>query len=759
MEVARMPAMLWLAGVLLALYLPPGLAQAGSFAVAAAALAMLFMRGCRMFIFGAIAFFLTAHVARTDLDARWHCDERALVIARINSVPARTRSGWQFDAELRFEREPRRPLQARLSWRTDAASRPRAGETWRLAVQFRAPRQPIDVEGTDPARGLLRDHIDAEATVLKSPLNERRRTAATSLLVTRARLAERISARVVDPSAAALLAALAVGASGDVSRQQWRVFNATGITHLVAISGMHVTFFALISMALARRIWRMVPVLASRVGRERFAALTGVLLAAAYALLSGFSVPAQRTLVMLCAWLLLRESQRCIRPSWSLAIALFAVLAFDPFAVLSAGFWLSFAAVASLILIAGAAVKPRGALREAVIVQWVVSAALLPVTIAVFGTFSFVGLAVNAVAIPVFTFLLVPPILMATLGFLIGTTGSCWCADRLVDLAAWVATAGWPWLARCADPQWALWHAAPTFLWYLLAAPAVVIALLPWPGWIRAIALLCLATGFAPQSKRPIEASVWIDILDVGAGTTAVLRTREHTLVFGSSETFGSGGQRFASQVVPILRREGAADADLLVLGRYNRDRAAAMTSARAAFPRVHVMAAARADTIAPEVDACFESRWRWNGVAFHLSPSGSASDCSLWVSAAGTHALLMLDPDTGTVDKLLQKIAGSASLVLLPRSPAAISGRLHIGSIRQKQYIVASASANEWRASTWQHLRAELQGKDVQVLSTSEEGALHMELVPGSSARVEGQNSLRPGIWMAGDATTRCAR
>ena len=225
--------------------------------------------------------------------------------------------------------------------------------------------------------------------------------------------------RAVDPAAGALLAALAVGVTGEVSARQWRVFNATGITHLIAISGMHVTFFALISMWLARRVWGWIPPLQRSVRRESFAAVTGVLLAAGYALLSGFSVPAQRTLVMLAAFLALREASRESRPCASVGVATVAILRVG--STRRAG--------RRLLAVVRRGGRNRAASRTAdprrrradrgrrCAAMCLGCAAAADTRI--FGTFSGIGLIVNAFAIPLFTFALVPCVLLATLGYLL----------------------------------------------------------------------------------------------------------------------------------------------------------------------------------------------------------------------------------------------------------------------------------------------------------------------------------------------------
>ncbi len=386
-----------------------------------------------------------------------------------------------------------------------AALPPHVGEHWQYLVQFAPPAE--GERGADQARNLLRDHIGALAAIRDSTLNQRVGQAPLSIDTLREHVAQRIVERVADPSAAALLAALAVGASGDVSTGQWRIFNATGITHLVAISGMHVTFFAMLCMAAARWCWRHWGWLAARCRRETFAAATGVLLAFAYALLSGFSVPAQRTAVMLAAFLTARACGRVTRPMWSVAVSLVAVLLYDPLAALSAGFWLSFSAVASIVLIAGARLQPAGSLRGAVHVQWVVTAALLPVTVILFGTFSAIGPLVNAAAIPLFTFALVPPVLVATVFYLLPGSAMQFIADHLVDLAAWAASAAWPVLTACANLPGALWAAQPNAVWLCLAVPTALLLLLPVPAVMRAPRRCCCCLDSLRQRPVPRQGS------------------------------------------------------------------------------------------------------------------------------------------------------------------------------------------------------------------------------------------------------------
>lgn len=551
---------------------------------------------------------------------------RLLIDANVLSVPARDDAGWRFDARVSFPRHPEwraRRLRVQLPAGTPV---PHAGETWQYAARLLPP------EGARARRALLRSRLAGIARVADGPMTRRQAAAAGGLAGLRGHLARRIADRVADPSAAGLLAALAVGVTGEVTDRQWRAFNATGVTHLVAISGMHVTFFAMLSMAASRGLWRRLAGFSGMPRRESFAAAAGCAMALLYALLSGFSVPAQRTVAMLAAFLVARGCARRTRPSWSIAVALGAVLLHDPLAVLDAGFWLSFSAVAAIVLISGARMGASSWLAGAARLQWQVSIALLPVTVAIFGTFSAIGLVANAFAIPVFTLLLVPPVLVATAGYLLPLAAAGWCSDRLIDLSASVAAALWPVLLACAELPGALWSAGPPWCWYALALPLLLAVLLPLPRTARTVCLALLCSVFLLRDPRPRTGELRIDELAGGSSRTVLMRTRSHVLLWGTAEIFGSEGARFGRLVAPRLRAAGRPEIDLWLPGNLTRDVQAALSAGIAEFGVAAVMLPP-ALAAPPEMRSCGEASWSWDGIDFHLEPSADARKCLLTVT------------------------------------------------------------------------------------------------------------------------------
>jgi competence protein ComEC len=552
-----------------------------------------------------------------------------LVGACIRSVPALEESGWRFDARVSFPRHPHWPARDLRVQLPAAMPGPLAGECWQYAARLSQPRE------ASGRRALLRDHLSGYARVDPGPLNLRLAAGDGGLAGLRGQLARRIADQTTDPAAAALLAALAVGATGEVTARQWQVFNATGITHLVAISGMHVTFLAMLAMVAARWSWQWFAPSAWLPRRSVFAAAVGVVLALLYALLSGFAVPAQRTVVMLAAFLGMRECARRTRPAWSVGVALLLVLLHDPLAVLGAGFWLSFGAVAAIVLLAGGRLQMSAPLPAMVGLQWLVSIALLPVTVAIFGSFSAIGLLANLIAIPVFTLLLVPPVLVATVCYLLPGTVMATGGDALLHLAGWVAAMLWPCLCWCADLPGALWHAAASWSWYLLAAPAALLVLLPVARGKRLVALALLGSVFLLPASRPASGELWIDAQGQGTGATLLLRTHSHLLVLGTGEVYDSGGRRFVRQLLPRLRAAGHGRIDLWLPGKFTRDVQAALQLAAAELPVASVVLPP-AQNVPPEFISCTATRWRWDGIDFELRAAVDRHECLLAAARDG---------------------------------------------------------------------------------------------------------------------------
>ena len=131
----------------------------------------------------------------------------------------------------------------------------------------------------------------------------------------------------------------------------------------MSISGFHITRLAAVFLMLAFAAWVRVPALALRIPARKVAGLVGTLAALAYMLMTGYAVPAQRTFTMLAVVALCVLFDHHGSASRVLALAALAVLALDPWAVLSPGFWLSFGAVAAIFYVMALRTGRHGKLR------------------------------------------------------------------------------------------------------------------------------------------------------------------------------------------------------------------------------------------------------------------------------------------------------------------------------------------------------------------------------------------------------------
>jgi competence protein ComEC len=202
---------------------------------------------------------MTALYVLDRQEQRWPTEaagERVIGQITIDSLPTREGGVLRFDADIVIETPAtyRRVLRARLTWRDPPRPMPRAGERWRVMLRLEPIVSSNNPGATNAERAALRDRIDATGSVVSWSATRREASRVPGVLEWRQRMAESIAVAVDDRDAAALFQGLAVGATGEITREQWRVFSVTGTTHLVAISGMHVTLFAWVAAFAARAL-------------------------------------------------------------------------------------------------------------------------------------------------------------------------------------------------------------------------------------------------------------------------------------------------------------------------------------------------------------------------------------------------------------------------------------------------------------------------------------------------------------------------
>jgi competence protein ComEC len=726
-------------------------------AMAIAAAAAVLLRRAPALAAGLAGFAWALWIAWLAVESGWPCnrDREQVALDGIVRAPAQVRPGrTDFDLELeRDGRSARWPLRVRLSW-YEPTDTPRAGERWRSGARLRCRRGFVNPGAPDRELALLRDRIGATGYVAGEPLPRRLAVApAHPVERLRERVSDAISRSLPAGASAAVLQGLSVGLRGNIPDRLWDALGVTGVAHLVAISGLHVTGCALIVLFLLRLAWRM---RALRAVRRRVAVegATIVAVTAAYALLSGASVPALRTLAMVCAFAALRILRRSLPLHRLLALAALALVAADPLAVASAGFWLSFVATAALLAAGTGGAGAQGRIAAFTRAQLSIAALLTPVLVAAFGRLSVVAPLVNAVAIPAFTFLLLPAVLLGTAIALLapGASAAMWQA------LAWLLDRAWPaleWIAGWPAASWAP-AAQPAVL--VAAAGAVVLAvlLLPLAG-LRSAAAVLLFAVVGGGAVRPAAGAFTLSVVDVGQGLAAVVETAEHALVFDTGPRWRGGGEAARVSLLPYLRSRGIRRIDRLVLSHGDADHAGGAALIRR---ELEVGSTLSLPGSGGAGDAsCIRGRhWQWDGVAFRvLHPRadyhGSDNDrsCALHVAGPGGAALLLADSEAAA-EAALAAGAIAANVVLVPHhGSAGSSSPALVAAVAARIAIASAGFGNRWdmpRAEAVARWRA----SGTTVLDTARAGAIRVSVPTGGGPlAVESERRDRPRWWRAG--------
>jgi competence protein ComEC len=655
----------------------------------------------------------------------------------VASVPQIRPEGVRF--RFATAPSPGLPPLVELTW-YEPDWRPRPGERLQLEVRLRRPRGFANPGGFDSEARMLREGIGATGYVRTARSEGRggRDVARHPVLVARGVAYDAIRDALGDRPATGIVAGLAVGLQDALSREQWRDLARSGTSHLMAISGMHIGMLAAMAAWIAMRVarWRQ-----SRgaTGAARDAAVVaGTATALVYALLAGWSVPTQRTVLMIGLVAFALRLRRRLGGADALALGSLAVLALDPLAPLAIGFWLSFVAVA-VILFAGSGYLHRPTVAGAFAqVQLAVTVGLVPVLAGGFGGVSLVSAFVNVVAIPLYTIVVVPAVLLGTaLACVLPVAG-----QGVLEPVAWLIESTWPLIAWSSALPFATWGLAALpwagFVALVLGALAAL-APLPVPGRLAGLAIVAACCLWRPGPPGPGVARV--TILDVGQGLAAVVQTRGHVLVYDAGPVFRSGTDTGQLVVEPFLRSRGLRRIDVLVASHDDDDHVGGAASLTKLLQVVRLIASGSALELLGAVEPCRAGRaWTWDGVRFEwlhpvdpLLPRDNDRSCVLEVRTGPRAVLLAGDAERAAEAEILERgsLAATDVVVVPHHGSRTSSSEAFVSALEPRWAVVSAGHRNRWGFPA-APVVARWQAAGAEVLRTADSGAVEFELRPG---------------------------
>ena len=678
----------------------------------------------------------------------------------------------------------------RLTWYLPRADI-RPGQQWRFIARLKRPHGFANPGLFDYSRWLALQGIGATGYLVSSPPPIQIGGKDRSLAGFRDRLLEQLNQLLSGHDQSPIIAALALGERRQISDQQWQLIRASGTSHLLAISGLHIGLVGAFCWWLGSAVWRLQGRWLLLMPAPMMGAILGWAGALGYALLSGFAVPAQRSLIMFTVVAVSVLLRREIVSRRSYLLALVLVLAWHPMAVLQPGFWLSFGALlliwwallgrfrassaqaglvsddetgVSRALMRSGLVKIKTAVTgvgRLAQIQFVLWLGLLPLGLLFFDQVSWVALPANLVAIPVVTLLVLPLALLGTL--LMSVSQSV--AGTLLWLAAQVMDGLWQWLqwlvvkGRLFEPLFVQIPAVESVIVVIIAVVGGFWLTAPrgFPArWLGVGCFLPLMvtthsltefTGITDAMEEPGQFKA--QVVDVGQGLAVIVTTEHHTLVYDTGARFSERFDSGVDLIKPLIRRLGRNQIDQLVISHGDSDHSGGLVGLLGVVgvkqlcsgTAEQLLVGVDVDANWPKPTICRSGReWIWDGVLFEFihqpgDQSDTDNDRSAVLRIGGDQGLLLTGDISSIAEQRLARFLKqndrieklAAQVVLVPHHGSRHSSSASFLSLIRPVLAVASSGY----ANRFNHPHPLTVGRyktaEIEFINTAEQGAVTM--------------------------------
>ena len=368
--------------------------------------------------------------------------------------------------------------------------------------------------------------------------------------------------------------ALLLGDKSDLSWQQSREFSISGISHIVAVSGLHVSIlFGFIGMVTGKRRYLML--------------IAGIPILVLFGAMSGFTASVTRAVIMQILFLLALAVNREYDPPTALSFAGLMLLLQCPLSIAGIGFQLSFASVTGIFLfypglsgwmkvwLPGKGKTLRGRLERwltaSVSVTLSATVMTVPLMAIHFGVVSLVGVVTNLLVLPVVSLIFYGVMAVCALGCVHSGAASLLAKAVSVPIRYVLAMAG----KLASLPMAAVYTVSPYIVIWLLFVYGLIFWLLiarkKRPGVTFGLSVAALCVSLMLSFLEPLTCDYRVTVLDVGQGQCIVLQSEGNTFLVDCG---GRRGEEAADIAAEYLLSQGITRIDGLILTHYDRDHA-----------------------------------------------------------------------------------------------------------------------------------------------------------------------------------------
>ena len=616
-----------------------------------------------------------------------------------------------------------------INWK--ALEKPQVGEIWRADVSLRPISARLNHGGFDRQQWYFSKRIIAVGNVKSAVKIGDDFSYRIDFLQNSLKQTEGLSLQ-------GLLIALAFGERAWLDNKTWLIYQQTNTAHLIAISGLHIGLAMGIGFFFARLLQILLP---TRFISPWFPLCFGVLIALGYAYLARFSLPTFRAMMALLFIAILQCSRRYYAPSQMLCLVVAFLLFCDPLMPLSVSFWLSVGAVTCLIVwyryvpLSIIEWRHQKLSRK---VRWILGLFHLQLGLLILFTpiqlFFFNGLALNGflanlIAVPLYSFLLVPLILFAVL------THGAFSSWHLANVIAQGIT-------QCLSFFQGSYMPISINLSLILTALLSLVfggmlyglyfasqgktkntplkssrfftlnstKILSPEAYKQVLLGVILVFGVCTGSfgYRYLTKPKWqLDTLDVGQGLATLIVKEGKGVLYDTGPAWqnGIGSSSMAElEILPYLQREGI-ELETLILSHDDNDHSGGAKAILAAYPEIELITPSRKNYGETHRTCCLQGKqWQWQGLDFKiLSPAQitnraeNPQSCVILFTDGQYQILLTGDADVATERSFAENLDKINVLQVGHHGSKTSTGEILLAQTKPDIALISSGRWNAW--------------------------------------------------------------
>ncbi len=606
------------------------------------------------------------------------------------------------------------PLQAklRLNWYHYNQQIPaiKPGQLWQLRVKLKRNHSLYNEFGFDYETYLYINGFSATGYIVKHDDNKFISNTNQYLLKqSRGALSKSILPLIDKFDNKGVIYALITGSRELISGDKWEQFIRTNTSHLTVVSGLHIGLvsgfvFLLISFLYPFCI-RCVLIVPTPIASS----IAAMIVALFYALLAGFSIATQRALLMVGLVLLGVYYRKRFSYKNLYSLAIFFVLIINPLSVLSAGFWLSFFAVAVILYSLALTRHYSSKIKRFLFIQAAISISMAPLILWLFQGVSILSISANLVAVPLVSMLSLPLSLLAGFSAILGIDSLSYALFYLADMSLAVLDYYLRWLSNISWGYYH-WHIGKLdFVFLLLAMFLIFLPRALQLNWLGGLIVMMVLFFEPTQSLK--SGQFKLNVFDIGQGLASAVVTKNHTMLFDA----GFADDNFDAAkivLVPFLNQNRHKQLTKVIISHSDLDHRGGISSVVDNNGIKTVLTSATKILVdqfpSLTIKPCFSGdSWQYDGVSFtFLNPPKSRyknvnnNSCVLKIDNGKTSVLLTGDIEKEAEEYLLKYHFNSlkSSVMLVPHHGSnSSSGADFIAAINPDIAINSSGFRNRF--------------------------------------------------------------